>query len=79
MYAGLRAGGEYDLTFRPAFVLFNSGDEKFRADGIKYHHHLTEGIVYTKSGYLQYETLKDFKNAYREALLKSGRNIDFAE
>ncbi|MFT5115860.1 MAG: thioredoxin-related protein [Parasphingorhabdus sp.] len=67
------------LTFRPSLVLFNAGKEQFRADGIQYHHHLTEGLVFSKSGYLEYRTLRDFKTAYREDLLKSGKSVDFSE
>jgi thioredoxin-related protein len=43
---------ELDLTFRPSLVMFNQGRELYRADGIKYHHHLSEGLAYVKSGYL---------------------------
>lgn len=67
------------LTFRPSLIMFNDGRELFRADGIKYHHHLSEGLAYMKSGYLDYPTLGDFKKAYRERMMANGRNIDFSE
>jgi thioredoxin-related protein len=67
------------LTYRPAVVLFNQGREMFRADGQLYHHHLTEALRYVGKGYLQYDTLDEFKNVYREELLKEGRDINFAE
>jgi thioredoxin-related protein len=67
------------LTYRPSLVLFNSGKELFRADGIQYHHHLTEGLVYSMSGFWEYGTLREFKNAYRAALITSGKNVDFSE
>jgi thioredoxin-related protein len=67
------------LTFRPSLVMFNEGRELFRADGIKYHHHLSEGLAYVKSGYLDYPVIGDFKKAYRDRMLKNGRNVDFSE
>ncbi len=67
------------LTFRPSIVLFNSGKELFRADGILYHHHLSEALTYVERGYAEYESIDEFKEAYREALMSSGRNIDFSE
>lgn len=70
---------ELGLTFRPSMVMFNAGRELFRADGIKYHHHLSEGLAYIKSGYLEYPVLGDFKKAYRAKLMDDGRNIDFSE
>ncbi|MFT5114930.1 MAG: thioredoxin-related protein [Parasphingorhabdus sp.] len=70
---------DLNLTFRPALVLFNSGKELFRAEGIQYHHHLSEGLEFSKSGYLEYGTLREFKTSYREDLIKSGGNVDFSE
>ena len=70
---------ELGLTFRPSLVMFNEGRELFRADGIKYHHHLSEGLAYVKSGYIDYPVLGDFKQAYRERLMENGRNVDFSE
>src|SRR5690606_747392 len=67
------------LTFRPAIVLFNDGKEMFRADGLLYHQHLTEALRYASQGYLEYPTLDEFKTAYREALIGSGRDVDFSE
>ena len=67
------------LTFRPSLIIFNDGRELFRADGIKYHHHLSEGLAYMKSGYLDYPVLGDFKKAYRERMMANGRNVDFSE
>jgi len=70
---------ELDVTFRPALVFFNSGEEKFRTDGIYYHHHLSEALIYIKEGYRSFENIDDFKAAHREALLKAGKNVDFSE
>jgi thioredoxin-related protein len=70
---------ELGLTFRPSLVMFNAGRELFRADGIKYHHHLSEGLVYVKSGYLEYPVPGDFKKAYRARLMDKGMNVDFSE
>lgn len=70
---------ELGLTFRPSLVMFNAGRLLFRADGIKYHHHLSEGLAYVKSGYLTHPVLREFKRAYRESLMQSGKNIDFSE
>lgn len=67
------------LTFRPSLVMFNEGRELFRADGIKYHHHLSEGLAYVKSGYIDYPVLRDFKRAYRDRMMETGRNVDFSE
>jgi thioredoxin-related protein len=67
------------LTYRPAVVLFNQGRELFRADGQLYHHHLTEALRYVGKGYLQYDTLDEFKDVYREELLKVGDDVDFSE
>ena len=67
------------LTFRPSLVMFNEGRELFRADGIKYHHHLSEGLAYVKSGYLDYPVIGDFKKAYRERMMENGKNVDFSE
>lgn len=67
------------LTFRPSMVMFNEGRELFRADGIKYHHHLSEGLAYVKSGYLDYPLIGDFKKVYREHMMENGRNVDFSE
>lgn len=70
---------DLELTFRPSLVMFNAGHELFRADGIKYHHHLSEGLAYVKSGYRDYPVLGDFKKAYRERMMESGRDVDFSE
>ncbi len=70
---------ELGLTFRPSLVMFNEGRELFRADGIKYHHHLSEGLAYVKSGYIDYPVIGDFKKAYRERMMANGRNVDFSE
>ena len=70
---------ELELTFRPSLVMFNEGRELFRADGIKYHHHLSEGLAYVKSGYIDYPVLGDFKKAYRERMMANGQNVDFSE
>jgi thioredoxin-related protein len=70
---------ELDLTFRPALVMFNQGRELYRADGIKYHHHLSEGLAYVKSGYLDYPVPGDFKQAYRARMMENGLNVDFSE
>ena len=67
------------LTFRPSLVMFNAGRELYRADGIRYHHHLSEGLAYVKSGYIDYPVLGDFKKAYREQMMEAGRNVDFSE
>lgn len=67
------------LTFRPAVVLFNDGKEMFRADGLLYHHHLSEALRYVSEGYREYPTLDEFKTAYREALIRSGKDVDFSE
>ena len=70
---------ELGLTYRPSLVMFNEGRELFRADGIKYHHHLSEGLAYVKSGYRDYPVLRDFKKAYRARMMENGRNVDFSE
>ena len=70
---------ELDLTFRPSLVMFNQGRELYRADGIKYHHHLSEGLAYVKSGYLDFPSLGDFKKAYRARMMENGLNVDFSE
>jgi len=67
------------ITFRPAIVMFNQGRELYRADGIHYHQHLSEALVYAKRGFLEFDSLDEFKAAYRDALIKSGRNVDFSE
>ena len=70
---------ELDLSFRPSLIMFNQGRELYRADGIKYHHHLSEGLAYVKAGYLDYPVLKDFKKAYRAQMMENGMNVDFSE
>jgi thioredoxin-related protein len=70
---------ELGLTYRPSMVMFNEGRELFRADGIKYHHHLSEGLAYVKSGYRDYPVPGDFKEAYRARMMENGRNVDFSE
>jgi len=70
---------ELELTFRPSLVMFNQGRELYRADGIKYHHHLSEGLAYVKSGYLDYPSPGDFKQAYRARMMENGLNVDFSE
>ena len=70
---------ELALTFRPSLVMFNEGRELYRADGIKYHHHLSEGLAYVKSGYTDYPAIRDFKKAYRARMMENGRNVDFSE
>jgi len=70
---------ELGLTFRPSLVMFNEGRELFRADGIKYHHHLSEGLAWVKSGYREYPALGDFKKAYRDRMMENGKNVDFSE
>ena len=70
---------DLELTFRPSLVMFNEGRELYRADGIKYHHHLSEGLAYVKSGYIDYPIIGDFKKAYRNRMMESGKNVDFSE
>ena len=70
---------ELGLTYRPSLVMFNQGKEMFRADGQIYHHHLTEGLRYVSEGYMQYATLREFKDAYRARRLKEGFDVNFAE
>ena len=70
---------ELGLTYRPSLVIFNQGKEMFRADGQIYHHHLTEGLRYVSEGYMQYATLREFKDAYRAGRLKEGFDVNFAE
>lgn len=67
------------LTYRPALVLFNEGREMYRADGRLYHQHLTEALRYVAEGYKNYATISEFKAAYREEMLQSGVDVDFAE
>jgi thioredoxin-related protein len=70
---------ELNVTFRPGLVLFNGGEELFRADGLLYHHHLTEALRYVAEGHLKYPTLDEFKTAYRDELIRSGKGVDFSE
>ncbi len=51
----------------------------YRADGRLYHQHLTEALLYVAEGYKDYATISEFKAAYREEMLQSGIDVDFAE
>ncbi|MBE0612863.1 MAG: thioredoxin fold domain-containing protein [Burkholderiales bacterium] len=69
-----------DLTYRPAVVMFNEGREMFRADGRLFHFHFKEALHYVGGAYYKrFDTLSQFRAAYRSELLKKGINIDFAE
>lgn len=70
---------ELGLSFKPSLVMYNEGRELFRADGIKYHHHLSEGLSYVNYGFRKYPKIGDFKKAYRAALMDNGINVDFSE
>ena len=67
------------FLYRPSFVLFDGGTELYRSDGILYHHHMVEALLWTKSGHRQYADIEVFKEDYRAELLESGRNVDFSE
>lgn len=69
-----------DLTYRPALVLFNEGREISRADGRLYHFHLKEALNYVSGAYYrQFDTVSEYKAAYRAELLANGIDIDFGE
>ena len=67
------------LTYRPAMVMFNEKKEMYRADGVLYHQHLSEALLYTAGKYTEYDSIREFKDAYRATLLKNGKNVDFSE
>jgi thioredoxin-related protein len=67
------------LTYRPAVVMFNKKKERVRADGILYHLHFSEALLYTARKYTEYDSIRDFKDAYRAELMSSGKDVDFSE
>jgi len=68
------------LSYRPAIVLFNEGRELFRADGRLYHLHFEEALRYVGGGYYgQFDTIGQFRAAYRAERLERGVDIDYAE
>ena len=69
-----------DLSYRPAVVLFNEGREIFRADGRLYHFHFREALRYVSGAYYRkFDTLSQYRAAYRAELLRKGIDIDYAE
>jgi hypothetical protein len=68
------------LSYRPAVVLFNEGREIYRVDWQLYHFHFMEAMRYVSGAYYrQFDTLSQYRAAYRAELLKNGIDIDFAE
>lgn len=69
-----------DLSYRPAYALFDEGREIFRMDGRLYHYHFRETLRYVSGGfYRQYDTFSKYSAARREELLKQGIDINYAE
>ena len=68
------------LTYRPALILFNEGRPVYRVDGRLYHFHFKEALHYVSGAYYRkFDTLSEFRAAYRRDLLASGKDIDFGE
>ncbi len=68
------------LSYRPAMVLFNEGREIYRIDWQLYHLHLREALRYVSGAhYRQFDTLSQYRAAYRAELMKKGIDVDFAE
>jgi len=70
---------DLSLTYRPAVIMFNEGKEIYRTDGILYHLHFSEALLYAAGKYTEYESLRDFKDTYRADLMSNGKDIDFSE
>jgi len=70
---------ELGLTFRPSFLLYNGGEEYYRVNGAIYHHHMTEALLWTKSGHLEFPDIDTFKEVYRASRLARGKDVDFSE
>jgi thioredoxin-related protein len=68
------------LSYRPAVVLFNEGREIYGIDGALYHFHFQEALRYVSGGYYKrFDSLSEYRAAYRAELLGKGIDIDFAE
>jgi thioredoxin-related protein len=68
------------LTYRPGIVLFNEGKERARMDGMLYHFHFKELLRYVSGEhYKRYASFSKYNAARRDALLREGVNIDYAE
>ena len=68
------------LSYRPAVVLFDEGREITRIDGALYHFHFQEALRYVSGGYYKrFDSLSEYRAAYRAELLEKGISIDFAE
>ena len=68
------------LTYRPSLVLFNQGQELYRADGRLYHQHLLEALTYVSGGHdKRYPSLSAYKRDFRQQRLEQGKDVDFGE
>jgi len=68
------------LTYRPSLIMFNDGREIYRADGRLYHFHFQEALRYVSGAYYkQFDTLGQYKAAYRAELRKKGIDVDYSE
>ncbi len=67
------------ITYRPGLVLFDQGEERFRADGRLYHQHLAESLSYVGGGHYRNQELSDYRAAFRDQQLKRGIDVDFGE
>jgi hypothetical protein len=68
------------LSYRPATVLFNEGQEIFRVDSRLYHFHYKETLRFVSGGhYRRYDSYSQYSAARRAELLGQGIDINYAE
>jgi len=59
--------------------MFDGRKEMHRADGVLYHQHLSEALLYTAGKHTEYDSIRDFKDTYRAEMINNGKNVDFSE
>ncbi|WP_299880267.1 thioredoxin fold domain-containing protein [uncultured Cocleimonas sp.] len=65
------------ISYRPALVLYDNGEEKGRVTGLLKSFHMTQLLTYVADKeYETYETWLDFGKVYADKILKSGKDID---
>ena len=65
------------ISYRPALVLYDDGEEKARVTVLLKTFQMTELLTYVADKeYESYATWLEFGKAYQEKILKSGKDID---
>jgi len=65
------------LSARPSFVLFGDGKEQIRIEGVLRHFHFATALRYVaERKFDEFESYREFSQAYRQSLLDAGLDVD---